>query len=158
MKRICIAILILLIPISLSLAQTNGNSAGVRNSSEQEVIIALEREWDEALVAEDVNALNRILANDFVISGTDFTKEAYLEMIKKPEFRYTSASKENIKVKVYGNTAVVIARHSISSEYGKNYARGSTYSMMNVWVIEGSQWRVVATSADSINIERNKAK
>lgn len=157
MKRLSIATIILLMSMSFSFAQAKKDSAEIKDAPEQ-VLIALERKWDEALVAEDIDMLGQLLADDFVISGTNVSKASYLELVKSPEFKYTSASKENIKVKVYENTAVVFAQHSISSEYGKNYARGATYSMMNVWVNRDGRWRVVATAADSLNIERDKAK
>ena len=53
-------------------------------SSQQSIvereIHRLTRLWDEAMVRRDVNALDRILANDYVISG--LTKSQYLELIR----------------------------------------------------------------------------
>jgi ketosteroid isomerase-like protein len=152
MKQVSIVALVLLAAMLSCIAQTKTNRSDANLSDEQQ-IINLEQKWAEALVAEDVDALRSILSDDFAISGANYNKESYLALIQSPDFKYTSAKKSDLKVRLYGDTAIVFGRQSGGSQYrgGVDFA---TFSFMNVWVKQKGQWRCVATSADSLNAKK----
>lgn len=138
MKGISILVLALLAVMLSCTAQTKTNRSDATLTDEQQ-IINVEQKWAEASVAEDIDTLKGVLSDDFTIPGANYNKESYLASIQLPDFKYTSAKKSDLKVRIYGDTAVVFGRQSGGSEY-----RGSvdfaTFSFMNVWVKQKGQW------------------
>jgi len=103
----------------------------------------LVRAWDEAIVKGDADVMDRLLANEFMfVDG--LRRAAYLTSIKtKSADTYVdSAVSDDVRVQVYGNTAVVTGVDTIK---GKN--RGQPYEnkylYMDVWVKRDGRWQCV---------------
>lgn len=163
MKQIYTVASVLFLSLLICSAQTKKIQTIEVVSTEQE-LKDLEQKWNEALVARDITSLKQILSDDFAISGTNISKETYLALIQIPNSQYTSAKKSEMKVRVYGSTAVVLGRHNISGKYegadssssasSKAVGGGSfssVYNFMDVWVKrEDGQWQCVATASDQV--------
>jgi ketosteroid isomerase-like protein len=133
--------------------QTKGGQAGQKENPEQELRERL-REWDEASSRRDTEALNRILADDFLFtnaSGAVITKTQYLmATIKAPDMTLaTSVGSEDVKVRVYGETAVVTSR---GAQRGQPLNRDPAvrYRYTDVWVKQQGRWNAVASQATLI--------
>ena len=76
------------------------------NMDEQQ-IIELYRAVNQAMVAKDINKLDRILADDMHLihmTGYDQTKNQWFAQIKSEQMRYYSTKEENIKdIKIEDN-------------------------------------------------------
>jgi len=103
----------------------------------------LVRAWDEAIVKGDADVMDRLLANEFMfVDG--LRRAAYFISIKtKSADTYVeSAVSDDVRVQVYGNTAVVTGVDTIK---GKN--RGQPYEnkylYMDVWVKRDGRWQCV---------------
>lgn len=108
----------------------------------------LARTWDEAMVKRDINTLDRLLADDYIISGT--TKPQYLALIKSSEIKYTSVARESTTVRIYGDTALMFGRMNLDGESRAIGGFSSSFSFMDVWVKQQQTWRCVATKAEEI--------
>jgi ketosteroid isomerase-like protein len=122
-----------------------------RVSAEQE-LIKLENELNDAWINRDIAPFDRILADDYM--GTDeegnvVTKAQELANIKSGAYLSTSAVKDDIKVRVYGDAAVVTGRSTYKGQYkGKEFS--SQYRWTHTWVKRAGRWQCVAGHSSEI--------
>jgi ketosteroid isomerase-like protein len=105
----------------------------------------LTQQWDQAIVTQDMAVLDRMLSDDYTISG--MSKSNYLQLMK--EVKYVSAHRSGITVRIYGDTALLIGRNELTGQTGDSGFSGS-FGFMDVWVKQQSVWRCVATMANDI--------
>lgn len=112
MKRV-ITIIALACVISLfALAQAPKEKATDDVSSEH-VILRLESEGREATLKNDIEANDRLLADNWVNvnpDGSITTKAKLLELLKAGSFKILSIENDEVLVRVYGDAAVVTGR------------------------------------------------
>ena len=88
------------------------------NMDEQQ-IIALYRAVNQAMVAKDIDKLDRILADDMHLvhmTGYDQTKDEWFAQIRSEQMRYYSTKEENIKdIKIEGNKASFIGQSRVDA-------------------------------------------
>ena len=124
------------------------------NKPEQE-IRKLAHEWLDAVARRDRTALDRILADDFMISGWQpegrlADKQFYIEDCLRPvEIQEGSYQFDRWQVRRYGDTAVVncvLEIHAIVE--GAKW--GGVVLITDVWVQENGMWRVVTRHTSPI--------
>ncbi len=103
----------------------------------------------EAIVRGDVAALEDILSDDLSYthtSGVFETKTDFIGKLKSGELRYESFTPEDMRVRVYGTTAVVTgvagAKVQVKGEHLSFRLR-----FTDVYVKQGVHWRMVAWQA-----------
>jgi ketosteroid isomerase-like protein len=106
------------------------------------------RAWDQAYQARNVQALSRILADDFTItdaSGAVLTKGAYLmSVVKRPEFDRASGSVESydVTVKIEGDKALVTGKSPVKGRArGKASTVTGTFHFTEEWVRQQGIWK-----------------
>lgn len=110
-----------------------------------EHIIAKEKEWMQAWIMKDEHVFNILLSDDFLLSsarGHFMTKK---EWISGAMGAYTCESFDwkEIRVRVYGNTAVVNALAKQRAKVGESDWSGR-FMLTDVWVLQNNEWKVVA--------------
>src|SRR5574342_417445 len=80
------------------------------SNSVEQAVLELEQRWEDALIYSDVAALERIYDDSLIYThsngGVD-NKSAYVGNIKSGVTKYQSMKRDDIKISVYGNTALV---------------------------------------------------
>lgn len=69
--------------------------------------------WDEAMVANDADAIGQFMADEWVIVGPDgsITRKAdFLSVVASGDLHHDVMTSEDLEVRQYGETAVVLAR------------------------------------------------
>jgi ketosteroid isomerase-like protein len=105
------------------------------------------KSWAASIVSRDMSALGRILADDIVI--TDYTgkvrgKAEELEILKPmPHVKTISVDNEDVKIKVYGKTAVVTALTKMKFNIG-GMETGMDLRYTAVFVKQDGRWQIVA--------------
>ena len=110
-------------------------------------VLGLEKRWAEAIVNRDMGTLNEIIADDF--TGTSWSGDTYskTKAVDDIEFRVYVAQSldlENIKVKVFGDTAVVTLTQVEKSTYGNRDCSGR-YGYSDVWMKRNGSWQAVSS-------------
>jgi ketosteroid isomerase-like protein len=107
----------------------------------------LGRQWDEAIVNNDALEIGRFMAADWVIVGTEggiTTKPNFLDFIKSGDLHHNKMDFEDIRVKIYENSAIVISRGTSSGTY-----KGEPFSYYewstNVYIKNDGYWLCVLT-------------
>jgi ketosteroid isomerase-like protein len=111
-----------------------------------EELIRLEDEWALAVQQADTVALGRIIADDYfgtTASGGLQSKEDYLADFISGDRRTSSLTTEDLRVRVYGETAVLTHGGSAISQYRGTSASGH-YRWTHVFVKRDGRWQAVA--------------
>ena len=118
---------------------------------EQE-LIQLERAWDAAFVAKDMRFIERVLADEFVVTYGDGTRgDKAAEMAQTIDFdqRVDSSVLDSFRVRIYGETAVVwFSRHMTGPKSGKIVA--VTYRFVDVFVKRAGRWQCVSSQSTKV--------
>jgi ketosteroid isomerase-like protein len=115
-------------------------------------VLEVDTQRADAYVNGDVATLERILADDVTYvhpTGKVETKAEVIAGFKKQDRKYKSIKRDDVVVRIYGNTAVVTGRNTISAEYqGKNYDVQNRFT--RVYVKQADGWRLVAHHGSNI--------
>ena len=115
-------------------------------------VLEVDTQRADAYVNGDVATLERILADDCSYvhpSGKVETKAELLAGFKAQDRKYKSIKRDDVVVRIYGSTAIVTGRNTISAEYqGKNYDVQNRFT--RVYVKQTGKWRLVAHHGSNI--------
>ena len=112
---------------------------------EQEVLAA-EKDWANAVMARDFDALNQILSAKLIYAhstGEIESKSDYLGKLRNGERRYDLIQHSKTTVRVFGAAA---AAHSIVRMKGASAGVpfDNKLMMMHLWVKQDGRWRLAA--------------
>jgi len=114
--------------------------------SVEQQIKKLEIQWADAGVQKDVAAIERLLADDFSETAPDglvYTKAQEIAYLKSGEDVVSSYTYSDMKVRVYGDTAVVTYVGK-QKETFKGRDISGTSRWTDTWVKRGGAWQIVA--------------
>ena len=120
--------------------------------SDQEILIDLEREWDEAFHSHNAEFIDGVLADEFIATygdGSRGDKAKELELAREFNQQVDSTHLDNFMVKVYRDTAVVwFTQYLVGPVKGK--PTEVQYQYMDVWVVRDGRWKAVASQSTRI--------
>lgn len=115
-------------------------------------VMALEEKWAQAQLKGDAAALASLLADTLVITSSNGlvrTKAEYVGSLKSGETRFTSAKVDQMRVHVYGDTAIVTGRfQGAGTEKGKPFNEAERWT--DTWVKQNGQWLCVASHGSPV--------
>lgn len=121
--------------------------------SVEEELIALERGWNEAFYARDVEFLDTILADDFIVTyddGARGDKARELALAESFNQRVISATQDDFIVRVYGDTAVVwFTLRVVGIRQGQEAEITLRYT--DVWVMRDGRWQCVSSQSTRVS-------
>jgi ketosteroid isomerase-like protein len=106
----------------------------------------LESQWRTALVQNDVATINRLLADDYLginPNGTLETKADALAQQRSGTVKISSIEPDNVKIRVYGDTAVVTSQVAVEGHDGDRDISGR-YHYTRVYSRRDGEWKVVS--------------
>ena len=118
------------------------------NTSEAEQeLLKVEHEFAEAIVRNDLKGIERLVADDWIIIDPDgdvVDRARFLEVIKSGALTHELMESDNLRVRVYGNSAVVTA---ITRTKGRFMTQdfSTQERATDVFVKHGVRWRCVLT-------------
>ena len=137
---------------SLALAQSSTGVRSANGASIQEAIRVLHNELVRAQVNNDVAALDRILADDHIftnpLGGVQTTAERLAE-VKSGNRKLDALDIRDIRVRVFGDTAVVTSRATLEGRRNGQEISGE-FRGIDVYVRRNGQWQVVAAQATRV--------
>jgi ketosteroid isomerase-like protein len=106
---------------------------------------AAENAWVKAVTTDDHAALERLLAPRLVYThatGIIENKQEYLKAVASFQ-KYKAIELSNMRVNVYGDTAIVNARARMVGST-KNVPFDNQLLIIHVWVKQGGKWQLAA--------------
>jgi ketosteroid isomerase-like protein len=119
------------------------------NGQQHKQIENLEQDWRNAVLAANVPELDHLLADDYLgvtANGTLETKADLLAMRRTGTVHISILNLSDLKVRVYGDTAVVTSRAELSGTNGGTDISGH-YRYTRVYNLRSGQWRIVSFEA-----------
>jgi ketosteroid isomerase-like protein len=108
----------------------------------------LNDEWVKAIVRADAETLDRILADDFFftypLEGDD--KSQFIADVTSGDLKVAHISREQLSVRVFGTSAVLTARDSVTWLYHGRKMAGQ-YKIMSVYTERQGRWQLCAMQA-----------
>ena len=124
-------------------------SAQATRSDAVAQVRALETELNAAIAQRDVPALDRLTGDDCTFitpRGLLATKAELLDALARGAFTYEYRQIYDLKVRVYGETAVVTGRALYSAQrQGRDYS--DAYRYTRVYVRQSGRWLAIAWQA-----------
>lgn len=154
MMRLTITKSVTLLLLMLAAAAALGHAKSNPNSVEQ-TLIRMEQEWSEADLHQDAAALKRILADDWIgidFEGTALNKEQALRGIASGSGSLQTTVLRDMKVRVYGNTAVVTGTDTETGDYHGKDSSGK-YLWTDVFVRRNGRWQAVSSQSTRLTAE-----
>lgn len=110
-------------------------------------LIDVAHAWDRAMVTNDATAIGSFMADDWIIVGSDGSvtdKAGFLSLVESGIVTHDVMTSENIRVRVYGDAAVVTADGVSAGKYhGQPFHEVERAS--SVFVRQSGAWRCVLT-------------
>ena len=145
MRRLALAVNLTVMALAVA-AQAQAPAPTQAGSDEQE-LVKMENDWLQAFFKNDDAFAGRFLAEDYI--GTDEhgnvkTKAQEIAEIKAGAHLSTSGLLDNIRVRLYGDAAVVTGRRIMKGLFqGKEYR--SPYLWTDTFIKSDGSWRCVAS-------------
>jgi ketosteroid isomerase-like protein len=128
MKKLALSFVLLAATL---LAQAGGPEAGMRA-------------WAAAVLANDDKTLETLLADDLIYTHSDARQEnkhQYIDSMKTGALKYLELKLSEVKVRQYGNVAVVNAMGMVKAiDHGKNV--NPTLRIVHVWLKGKGGWQL----------------
>ena len=127
-------------------------SALQRVQSDQDVLIGLERRWNEAFYKRDVAFIETLLAEEFVATyddGRKGDKATELALVASFNQQVESAVPDEFSVQVYRDTAVVwFTLRLVGIRAGQRSEMALRYT--DVWIVRDGRWQCVSSQSTRV--------
>jgi ketosteroid isomerase-like protein len=123
-----------------------------RESAHKE-IEGLELDWRQAQLTNNVSEVDRLLADDYLgisANGTLETKADELTRRRNGSLHITQLDLSDIKVRIYGDTAVVTSKAALVGKNGDRDISGR-FRYTRVYSNRNGQWRIVSFEASRVS-------
>ena len=121
--------------------------------SDQEVLIELERGWNDAVYRQDANFVANLLADEFIVTyddGARGDKARELALVAEFNQQVVSAVQDDFTVRVYQDTAVVwFTLNLVGMRQGQRAELTLRYT--DVWVQRDGRWQCVSSQSTRVN-------
>lgn len=114
-------------------------AGSAQTNAADQAILALERQWMDAVVKKDRRTLDALLADDFLLLGESWAGDRELK----------SCAFDRMRVQIRGDVAVVHSLFTFEATV-KGQLWKSTVRITDTWIRQGGQWRVLARHASSL--------
>jgi ketosteroid isomerase-like protein len=120
--------------------------------SDQDVLIELEKSWNEAFYRKDVKFIESILADEFISTyedGSRADKNKELAVTAAFDQQVVEAVQDGFTVKIFGDTAVVrFTLHLVGIKQGQKAELTMSYT--DVWILRKGKWLCVSAHSTRV--------
>ena len=146
MKRLTFALVLSLALTPVAYSQTPGGAVR-KAGGDEEAVRQAELLYAASLVRGDVQALDGLFADDYIVTkshGEVWDRNTHLAFIKTHAHQFIKLDVQDLRVRVFGNTAAVTGRHNfLSRDEGAPYTGQSRFT--RVYIKEKGRWRIAAS-------------
>ena len=121
----------------------------VNDNREKQAIIELKHRSNDAVVRRDFAELRRVEGEDFVVTYPDGrlgTRDQELADFETGKVRIVSATADDLTVRLYEHTAILLGRQKITAQSGDQSISG-VYRFTDVLLNRDGKWQFVASQS-----------
>ena len=123
-----------------------------RNSDDEQALVKIQHDWADARLNRDSSFPKRIEADDFTVvwfDGRIVNKEEDVKTYESGDATFTEFKIDDLKVRLYGDTAIVVGQGSIKA-HTKTQDLSGQYVWTDTFVKMRSEWKAVALQVSSV--------
>jgi len=141
--------------LSIAVLVLVGCVAPLRAASSDDVskeLQAAEQKWVAGAIKQDVSAMEALFSDDYTMTnpvGQVVPGKVLIGKVKDGSFKLESLDYSNMKVRAYGNAAVVTGKLTCKGNWEGNDV-GGDYAFTDTFVKIDGQWREVASQVTRI--------
>ena len=124
------------------------NKAGMNSArAVEDEVRRVEFEWGEAFERKDLATLDRLMADEYILTdplGNVRSKAESLAAIESNQINFESTESDDVKVRINGDTAVVTGRSTFRGRY-KGWSMAGRYQYTDVLVRRRGAWKAVGS-------------
>ena len=110
-------------------------------------VVAMENAWNKAELTNDANAVQLLLADDFIMTtgeGELYNKAQMVASIRDKSYQPSALQSSDMVVHAFGSTAVVTgAYYEKGVDKGKPWDRRGRFT--DTWIFMDNRWQCVAS-------------
>ena len=144
MKKLYVAIALMMLFTSLGYGQKKMN--------DEQTLMKMEQEMTDAIVKNDTSVFEKYAADNATFTdpgGMLATKAQAVAMFKAGDLKIESSKIDDMKVQMFGKTAIVTYRTTDKGMYKGRDISGQ-YRWTDVFVKTGGKWQMVASQGTPI--------
>jgi len=162
MRNMFAVALLCLFSLSLATGQQAGmdksqkpktkTEAASATGSVEDQIKKREQDWAQATMKEGAAAVDQFEADDIISTdpgGRVTDKAQDKQDLSSGDLKFQSMEVSDLKVHVYGNTAVATGANTLKGTY-KGQDISGTYRFTDTWVKRNGKWQAVASQATKV--------
>ena len=119
----------------------------MNKSAAEEELLKVEKEFAETIVNNDLEGLGRVVADDWIVidpNGEIVDRARFFEVIKSGSLTHEIMESEDLRVRVYGDSAVVTAITSTKGKFmGQEFSTRERAT--DVFIKRDRRWQCVLT-------------
>jgi ketosteroid isomerase-like protein len=123
-----------------------------QNSNDEQALIRIQHEWADARLKCDSSFPQRIEADDFTVvwfDGRIVNKEEDVHSYESDDAVFTEFKIDDLKVRFYGDTAIVVGQGSIKART-KTQDLSGKYVWTDTFVKQSGEWKAVASQVTPV--------
>jgi hypothetical protein len=139
---------LVLMSVQAAFAQAGPQATGkMSNSSAEQGVIALSKQKWQWMAERNVEALDKLLAEEavFVHMGATMTKSQELDTIKSGRIQYKNAQIQEVSVRFVGTTAILLNKIRLVAVVGGNEVV-NPFNVTEVYVKLDGAWKLASLS------------
>jgi len=144
MKKLFVAIALMMLFTSLGYGQ--------KKMTDEQTLMKMEQELADAVVKNDMSVFEKYLADNGTFTdpgGMLATKAQTIALFKSGDLKIESTKIDDMKVQMFGKTAIVTYRTTDKGMYKGRDISGQ-YRWTDVFVKTGGKWQMVASQGTPI--------
>lgn len=121
-------------------------------SSNEETLKKIDLDWTNAYPSRDTAVFTRVIADDWMginPDGTTSNKTQQIDEIKSGAFAVESMKSSDVKIRVFGNAAVITGLGTLTGKQKGKDVSGD-YRYMDVYVKREGKWQAVASQVTAV--------
>jgi ketosteroid isomerase-like protein len=143
--RLLVIVMAALLVAALPHASAQDNAHREHKRAERAQIVALEKEWQKAALADDFPAMDKLLSDDYLgitATGEVLTKTQQLARMRDRKFMLTKLEISDTRIKLVGNIAIVTCLAQVEGT-SEDEALHGAYRYTRVYQrLSGNVWKV----------------
>jgi ketosteroid isomerase-like protein len=124
--------------------QATAEKGPEKPATAEQQVLDLEKRWFEAEKAHNTAFLEQIFADDLVVGsamGDVVDRDQILSRMRSPDHRIEELHSDHVRVRVYGNVAVV-TEHATIRGHDKGRPFGGEFRYVRIFVKRQGRWQV----------------
>ena len=123
-----------------------------QSSDDEQALIKIQHEWADARLKGDSSYAQQLEADDFTVvwfDGRIVNKDGDLKSYESEDAVFTDFKIDGLKVRFYGDTAIVVGQGSIKA-HTKTQDLSGKYVWTDTFVKQNGVWKVVASQVTPV--------